>query len=66
MTMMITEVYDAFKSAGADDDKARKAAEAIAGFQSVVTDLKADMLVLKWMVAANLTFSITLMVRTFF
>ncbi len=30
MTVMIAEVYDALRSAGADDDKARRAAEAVA------------------------------------
>lgn len=31
MTTMLTEVYDAFVSAGVPDDKARKAAEALSG-----------------------------------
>jgi hypothetical protein len=30
MTVMIAEVYDALRSAGADDEKARRAAEAVA------------------------------------
>ncbi len=30
MTTMIAEVYDALKAAGADDDKARRAAEVLA------------------------------------
>lgn len=31
MAVMVVEVYEAFRSAGADDDKARKAAEVMAG-----------------------------------
>ncbi len=30
MTTIISEIYDAFISAGADEEKARKAAEAVA------------------------------------
>jgi hypothetical protein len=33
MSTMISEVYDAFKEAGASEEKARKAAEAIAGYE---------------------------------
>lgn len=34
MTTMIAEVYDALVAAGSPDDKARKAAEAIAGYEN--------------------------------
>lgn len=34
MATMVSEVYDAFVEAGASQDKARKAAEAIAGFDT--------------------------------
>lgn len=40
MTIMITEVYDAFKSAGADDEKAREAATAIAHYRDDITKLE--------------------------
>lgn len=33
MTIMIAEVYDALVEAGASEEKARKAAEAIAGYE---------------------------------
>ncbi len=33
MTTMIAEVYDALVAAGSPEDKARKAAEAIAGYE---------------------------------
>ena len=32
MATMITEVYDAFIDAGTSEDKAKRAAEAVAGF----------------------------------
>lgn len=58
MTTMISEVFDAFRSAGVPEEKARKAAEALsvetpatkAGIQS----LKLDNAVLKWMIGFNL------------
>jgi hypothetical protein len=36
MTTMIAEVYDALLEAGASEEKARKAAEAVAGFEKSV------------------------------
>lgn len=47
MTTMITEVYDAFKSAGADDQKSRKAAEALSNHQEEITILKIDVSTIK-------------------
>ena len=49
MTVMITELYDALRAAGAPEDHARKAAETMAGFENRFSKLEADMLVLKWM-----------------
>ena len=39
MTTMIAEVYDALLEAGASQDKARKAAEAIAGYEARFADI---------------------------
>jgi len=47
MSIMITEVYDAFISAGADDEKARKAAQAIANYRDDITVLKVDVSAIK-------------------
>ena len=60
MTTMIAEVYDAFKSAGAEDDKARAAATAIADYQRDIADLKGDMKLIKWIVGFNLAFAVTI------
>jgi len=40
MTTMITEVYDALIDAGASEEKARNAAEAIADHQSDIKEIK--------------------------
>ena len=37
MTTMIAEVYDALLAAGSPEDKARKAAEAVAGYENRIT-----------------------------
>ncbi|MGH7093777.1 MAG: hypothetical protein ACREFB_09620 [Stellaceae bacterium] len=50
MTTMIAELYDALLAAGTPDDKARKAAEAMAGFEAYdqrFTRVEADIAELK-------------------
>ena len=42
MARMIAEVYDALRSAGADDDKARAAATAVAESDRDITDLRLE------------------------
>ena len=55
MTTMISEVYEAFRAAGVDDDKARKAAEALSAeslaTKTDIAEVKAELKVIKWMVA---------------
>jgi hypothetical protein len=55
---MITEVYDAFIAAGAPDDKARKAAETLAGFENRFAKIEADLNLVKWMIGANIAMTI--------
>ena len=40
---MIAEVYDALRSAGADDDRARRAAEAVAEWKGETQGLRKEM-----------------------
>lgn len=47
MATMISEVYDAFIAAGAPEDKARKAAEAIASYENRFARIESDLAVLK-------------------
>ena len=58
MTPVIAEVYDAFKSAGAEEDKALAAATAIADYQRDIADLRGGVKPIKWMVGFNLAFSL--------
>ena len=59
MAMMLSRTYEAFKAAGAPEDKAREAAEEIAGFESRLTRLEV-------MVALVLAGVVSLVVKTFF
>ena len=59
MTTMLSEVYDAFKAANVDDEKARKAAEAVAAYDQRSADivnnlerLRSSVQMLKWQVGA--------------
>ena len=49
MAIMISELYDALLAAGAPEEKARKAAETLAGFENRFAKIETDLLVLKWM-----------------
>ena len=59
MAMMLSRMYEAFKAAGAPEDKARDAAEEIAGFESRLTRLDV-------MVALVLAGVVSLVVKMFF
>ena len=59
MAMVLSKTYEAFKAAGAPDDKAREAAEEIAGFENRLTRLDV-------MVALVLAGVASLVVKTFF
>lgn len=56
---MLSKTYEAFRAAGAPDDKAREAAEEIAGFENRLTRLGV-------MLALVLAGVASLVVRTFF
>ncbi len=60
MTTMITEVYDALIAAGSPEDKARKAAEAIASYDTRFNRVEADLNLLKWMVGFVLAFCVAI------
>jgi hypothetical protein len=63
---MISEVYDAFLAAGAPEDKARKAAEAIASYENRFSRIEADLPVLKWMTGTILGGVAALVIKSFF
>jgi len=42
MSTMITEVYEAFKSCGVDEDKAKKAAQALSNQKDDTAEIKSE------------------------
>ena len=60
MTTMITELYDALKDAGAEELKARKAAETVAAYENRFARIETDLGILKWMVGFNLAATVGL------
>jgi hypothetical protein len=65
MAVMLSKTYDALIAAGAPDDKARAAAEELAGYESRFTKIVTDLAVLKWMVGVNLAASLSLVIKAF-
>jgi hypothetical protein len=72
MATMISEVYDALLAAGAPEDKARKAAEAIAGYENRfsridndLTALRGEMALVKWMLGSNLAMTVAILWKVF-
>ena len=57
MATIISELYDALKSAGAPEDQARRAAELVAAYDNRFSRMKGDLSLLKWMVGFNLAIS---------
>ena len=49
MATMISEVYEAFRAAGVPEDKARKAAEAVADLNSRLGIIEAKLTLLQWL-----------------
>ena len=65
MSTMTSAVYDAFISAGAPEDKARKAAQALADYDNRFTKIDAELVVLRWMVGFAVALNVAILVRLF-
>lgn len=59
MSTMIYEVYDALKSAGAPEDKAKSAAEALGNYENRFNKIEVELSLLKWMAEANIALTAT-------
>lgn len=77
MTTMISAVYDAFRSAGVPEEKARKAAEAMSSeatatkggivkLDKEIAAVRADISLLKWMVGVVMAGVATQILKGFF
>jgi hypothetical protein len=65
MAVMMGDLYDALRSAGAEDDKARKAAAEVAGFENRLASLDSRVSVLTWMVGFNLALTVAIVGKLF-
>ncbi len=72
MALMMASLYDALKSANVDDDKARRAAEEVANYDSSVNNLDRKVTVLdgrvtmlQWMVGFNLALTTAVLFKLF-
>jgi hypothetical protein len=67
---MISEVYDAFIAAGAPEDKARKAAEALASYRfsrldGAVLKVQFELVLLRWMTGFAIALHVAILTRLF-
>lgn len=60
MTTALMEVYDAFREAGASEERSRAAAEAVANYDDQLTTLRGDVSLLKWMAGFNIALSVAM------
>lgn len=65
MALMSAELYDALKEAGASEEKARKAAEAVAAFDQRFSKIENDLAVLKWMGGTNVVVTLGVLWKVF-
>ena len=65
MSVMQSEVFEAFRAMDVPEDKALKAAAALSKRDDEVSSIKADTLVLKWMLGFVLAFQVGVFVKLF-
>ena len=69
MATMISEVYEAFRAAGAPDDKAREAAEAMSSenlaTKADTNDIKNTQRLHSFMISFNLAFTMAILWKVF-
>ncbi len=65
MSTMISEVYEALKEAGSSDEKAKAAAIAVARYDFDISNMKANLMLIKWMVGFNIAMTAAILWRIF-
>lgn len=72
MALMVGSLYEALKSAGVDDERARKAAEEVAGYDNQIAQIDRKMTaldgrfnLLQWMVGTNIALTVAILWRVF-
>ena len=65
MSLMIADLYHALKEAGATEERASKAAEEVARYDNELTDIKADIKLMKWMLGTVLIMCTSILFKIF-
>ena len=65
MALIVEEVYEAMKEAGASEEKARAAARVMAGYEPRFQKIETDLAVLKWMCGVNIGLTLTVLFKVF-
>ena len=60
---MISDLYHALKEAGASEEKAMKAAEEVATYESRLSKIEQDLAVLKWTVGFNMVMTAGILLK---
>jgi hypothetical protein len=63
--VMLSRTYDALVAAGSPEDKARAAAEELAGYESRFAKIESDLAVVKWMLGVVIAGVASLVVKAF-
>jgi hypothetical protein len=61
--LMMPSVYDALKSAGADEAKAREAAIDVAGYDDRLIRVESKLGTLQWMIGINIAATVAVLVQ---
>jgi hypothetical protein len=62
---MLSRTYDALIAAGSPEDKARAAAEELAGYESRFVKIEPDLAVLKWMLGFVMAGVVSLVIKAY-
>ena len=65
MAVMLSKTYDALLAAGAPEDKARAAAEELAGYESRFVKIETDPAVIKWTLGVVVAGVASLVIKAF-
>jgi hypothetical protein len=65
MALMMGRLHEALTKAGADPHSAREAAEEVANYDNRISNVEADLRLLKWMLGFNIAVTLAILWRVF-
>jgi hypothetical protein len=65
MALMMRQLYQALRAAGAPDDEAAKAAEEVAQYENRIANIGSRLAVLQWMIGFNIALTVAIAVKLF-